>query len=406
MKVKAILAALALTAAGSAYAQEAYVEQNGNYTDSVYVKSKYKVETNTFWNNWFVTVGGGAQMYFGDHDKQVDFGDRIGGALDIGVGKWFSPEIGVRLMYSGIQIKGATKYPGQGFDSAHGTGEDIPGKGRGTTDNLQHQKYNMYNIHGDVLFNFSNLLCGYNEKRIYNCSPYLGIGVASATSEPKKVDITGHVGILNTFRISPAFDINLDLRGMFVNDEFDGERGGRGGEGMFTATVGITYKFKQRGWDRAKTIVRYDNAAINSMRERLNEVSAENERLREALEEGKNKEAEVIVKNIASSNLVTFKIGKSKLSNEARANLGMLAEVIKQGDKNAVYTITGYADAGTGSKKINKRLSKERAEAVYDCLVNEFGVDKSQLKVDYKGGVENMFYDDPRLSRAVITTNK
>ena len=142
------------------------------------------------------------------------------------------------------------------------------------------------------------------------------------------------------------------------------------------------------------------------MRERLNEVSAENERLRKALEEGKNKEAEVIVKNIASSNLVTFKIGKSKLSNEARANLGMLAEVIKQGDKNAVYTITGYADAGTGSKKINKRLSKERAEAVYDCLVNEFGVDKSQLKIDYKGGVENMFYDDPRLSRAVITTNK
>ena len=40
---------------------------------------------------------------------------------------------------------------------------------------------------------------------------------------------------------------------------------------------------------------------------------------------------------------------------------------------------------------------------MYDCLVNEFGVSGSQLRVDHKGGVGNMFYDDPRLSRAVIT---
>ena len=106
---------------------------------------------------------------------------------------------------------------------------------------------------------------------------------------------------------------------------------------------------------------------------------------------------------MAAANLVTFKISKSKLSNEARANLGMLAEVIKQGDKNVVYTITGYADAGTGSKATNERLSKARAQAVYDCLVKEFGVSQSQLRIDYKGGVDNMFYDDPRLSRAVIT---
>ena len=60
-------------------------------------------------------------------------------------------------------------------------------------------------------------------------------------------------------------------------------------------------------------------------------------------------------------------------------------------------------DAVTGNKEINDRLSKARAEAVYDCLVNEFGVNPNQLRVDYKGGVDNMFYDDPALSRAVIT---
>ena len=109
------------------------------------------------------------------------------------------------------------------------------------------------------------------------------------------------------------------------------------------------------------------------------------------------------MKKTAASNLVIFRIGRADLSKEARANLGLLAEAIKASDPNAVYTITGYADAGTGSKKTNERLSKKRAEAVYDCLVNEYGVSESQLKIDYKGGVDNMSYDDPRLSRAVIT---
>ena len=62
-----------------------------------------------------------------------------------------------------------------------------------------------------------------------------------------------------------------------------------------------------------------------------------------------------------------------------------------------------YADKGTGSIERNVILSKNRARVVYECLVNEFGVPKKQLRVDHKGGVDNMFYNDPRLSRAVIT---
>lgn len=59
--------------------------------------------------------------------------------------------------------------------------------------------------------------------------------------------------------------------------------------------------------------------------------------------------------------------------------------------------------AATGNKKINDKLSRKRAEAVYECLTKEFGVPESLLEIDHKGGVENMFYDDPALSRAAIT---
>ena len=62
----------------------------------------------------------------------------------------------------------------------------------------------------------------------------------------------------------------------------------------------------------------------------------------------------------------------------------------------------GYADNGTGNKTFNDALSKARAEAVYSCLTKEYGISASQLKTDYKGGVNNMYENNPALSRATI----
>lgn len=393
---KTFVAALALLAASSGWAQN---EPTGNVKEETeYTGSKYRVETNNFWDNWFVSAAGGGQVYFGDHDRQASLGDRIAPALDIAVGKWFSPSIGVRLMYSGLSMKGATQ------SNIHSTGEEVPGKG-GSGYWLTKQKFNYFNIHADALFNLSNIICGYNDHRFYNLSVYGGLGLMHVSDAPSKTDISAHFGLFNSFRLCSALDLNLDLRGTLVNDDFDGEVGGRSSEGVFTAAIGLTYKFKPRGWDRSKVITRtvYDNDELNAMREQLNRMSEENARLQEALAQNDKEKAQTIVKQIASSNLIVFPIGKSTLSNQARVNLGMLAEVIKQGDPSTVYTITGYADAGTGTKEGNEQLSKDRADAVYNCLVKEFGISKSQLHIDYKGGVDNMFYDDPRMSRAVIT---
>lgn len=391
-----MLAALAMAASCTAWAQETQTVQNGDFTETVeYSTDKFKVETNRFWSNWFVSAGGGVNLYFGDHDKQVKFGKRLAPAVDVAIGKWFTPGIGVRFAYSGLSVKGATQ------TGIHSTGEEVPGKG-GYGYWLTKQKFNFFNFHLDAMFNVSNLLFGYNPNRVYSLSPYVGLGVMKTNDTPKATEIAGHFGLLNSFRLCDALDLNLDIRGTLVSDAFDGEAYGRGGEGMLSATVGLTYKFKKRGWDKAKTVVRIDNRAINALRQQLSDAEAENERLKRALAEGNRQKAKEIVTK-ASANLVTFPIGKATLSNEARANLSLLAEAIKAGDGNVVYTITGYADAGTGSKRINERLSKRRAEAVFNCLVKEFGVSESQLRVDHKGGVDNMFYDDPRLSRAVIT---
>ena len=78
MMKKTIFAVLALAAAGPALAQSEQTIQNGDFTETVeYSDDKYKVETNHFWDNWFLSVGAGPQVMFGDHDKQIGFGKRI-----------------------------------------------------------------------------------------------------------------------------------------------------------------------------------------------------------------------------------------------------------------------------------------------------------------------------------------
>lgn len=369
--------------------------------DTLYSANKYKVETNTFWNNCFVSVGGGAQIFFSDHNKQLKFGHRLSPALDVAVGKWFTPGLGLRVMYSGLSAKGATQ------NEAHSNGKPIgdkPWQGYW----LKESKFDFFNLHADVMFNFSNLFFGYNEDRVWNCSPYIGLGWGRVWDAPQSKEVTANIGVMNSFRVTDALDINLDVRGMYTHDRFDGEEGGRSGDGLLSVTVGLTYRFKQRGWERSRTLVYHNEQELQALRQALNDMTAENQRLIDMIDSIKPDTivTTTIIKKIAAGNLVVFKINRSELSNEARVNLGMLAEIIKEADPDAVYTVTGYADAGTGNKKINERLSIERAQAVYDCLTKEFGVNPAQLKMDHKGGVDNMYYNDPRLSRAVITRSE
>lgn len=186
-------------------------------------------------NNWFVSASAGPQILFSDHDKQINFGRRISPALDIAVGKWFKPWMGARLMYSGLSVKGATQ------NGAHTTGEDIKEKPQSGYW-LEYQKFNMYHIHADALFDLTNVFDEYNPERFYNCIVYAGIGVAGTGEEPTSTSVAGDFGVLNTFRLNQNWGLNVDLRGILVSDSFDGEEGGRS-EGLLNLTIGVTYTF-------------------------------------------------------------------------------------------------------------------------------------------------------------------
>ena len=360
-----------------------------------------------FDRNWFVSIGGGAQMYFGDYDPKMSFGDRLSPALDIAIGKWFTPDIGLRLMYSGMEYKGLT------LNGSHSTGVLYKTEGKMK---LYNEKLKYYHFQADVMLNFSNLFFGYNPTRFYSASPYVGFGWMVAYQHPQAHEISATVGLLNSFRLSSAFDLNLDIHADYADDRFDGEVGGRFGEGGLTAAVGFTYKFPHRGWKKCST-GKYSDADVNRLNERINAIQKENGILKSQLAVNGNNNStgnsihnssstlksqpEVITRTVVAPMLVIFKIGSSTLSNDARVNLGFFAETIKK-KSESVYIITGYADKATGNKTLNDAQSKARAKAVYDCLTKEHGVFSSQLKTDYKGGVDTMYENNPSLSRATI----
>lgn len=413
-----VFAALLFGAAVTATAQEknVAVESKTEQTVDEQVASKRRYQVGSFRDNWIIGIAGGVNLYMGEHDRQMKFNQRLAPAMDIYVGKWFTPSLGFRVAYSGGQGFGLTNVDTHLINS---TGTMY---GNSEYKSMFYQEFHMWNIHADFMLNLMNLIGGYKE-RVYNISPYFGIGYARAYALKGNENrfcnnrLAGLVGLYNTFNICPALDITVDLRGVLVPQDFEGELGKRpeGGEtyeseGYLTASVGLAYKFKPRGWQQAKNKV-ITNTVTNTVVDdaALNKALADNEDLKKALEEAKNDVKTEITTQIVESLLspelfITFERNKSELSGEAKVTLMNLAKLLNATDKSIVYNIVGYADNKTGTVERNLELSQERAQNVYDFLVKEQGVDPEHLTMDAKGGVDNMFYDDNTLSRAVILT--
>ena len=131
---------------------------------------------------------------------------------------------------------------------------------------------------------------------------------------------------------------------------------------------------------------------------------SENEKLEREMA-GKAVQHTTVV-NANGNYLIYFPIGVNSLSNADRAQLEMVAKMIKETPSSTVFNVVGYADKGTGTPEINETLSRERAQSVREYLVKEFGISADRLDVSWNGGVGNMFLDDPSLSRVVIIAQK
>lgn len=363
--------------------------------------------SNGFWDNWEISAGGGFTTAFSNGTNIGSTGDRIGYEASFAVTKWVHPVVGMRLMLQGGK-----------FSNYH------PEYGK--------QKWPFLFAHMDAMANLSNWIGGYRDDRVYYIVPYIGMGYMAANftddSHTKNQAPTGQAfafayGILNKFRVCEALDIDLELKGLFAPSRIAPSR--LDGAYMYGlgATVGVTYRFNRRNWERRPAGTVYSAAEIRAYQQAIDKgnaalaaAKAENARLAQDLQSARSAaanaqtvalEATAAAATVVAaedlldpSTIILYKIGSTTLTPEEKTRLDLKADLIKNGPSNHVYTIEGHADPQTGTAAVNQRISEQRAKSVYDYLVSK-GVKPSQLKYEGMGDKHNQ-YKSPVANRVAI----
>ncbi len=353
---------------------------------------KYSVSTNSFWSNWFIQANAVGTSFWGSQENttikpsKLLKGYRTNLGFSVAVGKWFTPGLGLRTKFTGIWGRSVITY------------NDIMGK---SAKEWNASKYWVLNE--QVLFNLSNMLCGYNESRVWNFIPYVGAGVGrNMTYNTYSMDL--NAGILNTFRLSRKVAINLDINYGLFDPRFDGvnvhwankKNSFKNMDRTISVEVGLTYNLGKATWNKTpdvEAIKALSQGQIDALNAQLADANAENARLNNLIKNHKCPQAggtdTKIVKEVVSAPVsVFFNLGKAKIASQKDLqNVQAIADAAKA--NNAKIVVTGYADSKTGSANINQSLSQKRAEAVADALVN-MGVDRANIETSAAGGVDTL----------------
>ena len=339
---------------------------------------KYSVATNSFWSNWFIQVGVDWNAWYSNEEHGLglarspfkDFRSNPGAS--IAIGKWFTPGIGLRTKLSGIW-------------------------GKAVTDDNNDGNCNKYwTLNEHVLFNLSNMLCGYNPNRVWNFIPFAGAGLTRSMSY-NTYAMNYSIGILNTFRVSKHVGINLELGWDRMEDDGDGIAVGNGDRGWDShdnklyAEVGLTFNLGKASWDKTPdvdAIKALSQAQIDALNAQLNDANAENARLKKLLAEKKDEAPKAVKEFVGTPASVFFNINRYKIaSKKDLVNVKGIADYAKENDANLL--VTGYADSATGKPAYNQKLSEKRANAVADELV-KMGVSRDKITTEAKGGVNDL----------------
>ena len=364
---------------------------------------KYSVATNSFWSNWFVQVNGAWTAFYSNEEKGAGFAKspfkdfRSAPGFSVALGKWFTPGLGLRTKFSALD--GRSVQP------------QLDANKRYTLQPTKDQaKIKYWNAQEQILFNVSNLLCGYNETRVWNFVPYIGAGVARNCSF-NTYELVASAGLLNTFRLSKRVLLNLDLNFNMCGDDFEGrightyykDLGGKGGnhepanhDRWFTGELGLTFNLGKVGWEKTPdvdAIKALSQSQIDALNAQLNDANAENARLnaklRDALANQKPAETPKSVREFVTTPIsVFFNLNKTDIASQKDlVNIQGVAKYATENNTNLL--VTGYADSATGTPDHNMWLSEERAKTVAEELV-KLGVSRDKIETVAKGGVDEL----------------
>jgi len=236
---------------------------------------------------WFISVGGGLQLYVGEDDNGVpnnrtSFMSRLTFAPTLSVGRRMSNVISLRAQFSGGSLHAFndgwsgtyTKWWKQGSGSdevgkltkdpawdymgwvegvdyeysavdAGGVAVYHPTKwGPNEKYYMQHMRY--VSLTGDVMVNLLNWFNGYQPNRKFEVTPFAGVGLYQRFAHRGNLAGTflgGSFGLNLGYNFTRNWQVFGEGRAIILDDAFDGQRGDMNSNGMAQATLGVTYKF-------------------------------------------------------------------------------------------------------------------------------------------------------------------
>ncbi len=361
MKTKNLLtAAVALLMAGAAQAQ-----------------------TNTWTSYSFIEAQGGVQLT----STNAPMDKLITPTAALSFGHYFTPVVGARLHVNAWQSKSGLASTGQYY------------KWKYVTPDL------------DLLVNLTNLF-GKGSDHALNVILLGGVGLNYAwdNDELKALNLPANTmplawdknrlshnlraGLrLETNQAKP-FGVSLEVNANSLDDRFNSKTNDKD-DWMFTAMLGLNFRFGHK-----KAAPRYVTKTIEVI-----DTFEVDEPITIKVKE-KQPKTKTETKHMKMNEAIFFKIRES----DANAASGIdeaikkVAELMKCSD-DAMFTVTGYADKGTGSAKMNKKYAKQRADDVAKKLVEQYGLDAKRLKTDSKGDTVQPF-DENDKNRCVIVTGE
>ncbi|MGN0085997.1 MAG: OmpA family protein [Alloprevotella sp.] len=354
---------------------------------------------NKFFDNWSVGVLGGAVAPTTHHavvrDARAVAGIELNKELTPYIGVGVQGVAGVNTL--GIHQKGADEF----VDNINAT------------------------IYGKV--NFSNLFFGYKgARRFFEVEGIAGVGInhyfdvkgANQFAVAEGNTFTSKLGLNINFNLGKDKQWTVALKPAIV---YDLEGGVKRTDAQYNINnselelaAGVAYHFKgSNGHSYFTKVKAYDqaevdglNAKINDLRAAVNgkdsELANKDAKIRDLqnqLNEARKvkpvkqetKTNTVTVVNNGMEIMVHFGQGKTAVDAAQKPNVARVATYLKN-HKDAKVTIKGYASP-EGSKEINEKIAKQRAEAVKTMLVKTYGIKASRIVAEGQG-VGSMFSEN------------
>ena len=357
---------------------------------------KTTITSNKAGDNWYIgaNVGIGTPIAKFTNEKNEEIG-RL---------KGFAPKLGVRV--------------GKNLTTVFGLALDADLYIESTEKSAMKQKTIVDAINVDILgtFNLSNAFGGYKgEPRPFEVIGLIGGGY-SHTYGNASSGLNAKAGLDFAFNLGAAKKVQLYIEPAVVMGQpsprwanpFRKANGKWNGVGQ--VSVGLNYKFgNSNGSNNFKIEQLRDQAEIDGLNAKINELRADNKAkdgkiaadgrtiadLKAQLAACQARPAQTIIEeriikevNSTLQPIVIFGQGKTTVDAAGMASCEMVAKYMKNHSESKVK-ILGYASP-EGSKEVNDRIAKQRAESVKNVLVKKYKIAADRLEAEGQGATDKL----------------